>query len=45
MENRELLAQFGLSGVESSIYMTALELGESLTKHLAEKALVKRPTL
>jgi len=45
MENHKLLAQFGLSGAESSIYLAALELGESLPKHLAEKASVKRPTL
>lgn len=45
MEKQELLSQFGLSKEESSIYMAALELGESLPSHLAEKAGVKRPML
>ena len=45
MKNQELLAQIGLSEAEASIYLAALELGESLPKHLAEKAQIKRPTL
>lgn len=45
MEKQELLSQFGLSKEESSIYIAALELGESLPSHLAEKAGVKRPML
>lgn len=45
MENQKLLAEFGLTEAESSIYLAALEFGESLPKHLAEKAGIKRPTL
>jgi len=45
MINNEILTSFGLSSVESTIYLAALELGESLPKHLAEKAGVKRPML
>jgi len=45
MEKQEILSQFGLSKEESAIYMAALELGESLPKHLAEKAGIKRPML
>ncbi len=45
MEKRHLLLQFGLSKEESAIYIAALELGESLPSHLAEKAEVKRPML
>jgi len=45
MEKQELLSQFGLSKSESSIYMAALELGESLPSHLAKKAGIKRPML
>jgi HTH-type transcriptional regulator, sugar sensing transcriptional regulator len=45
MINNEILASFGLNETESAIYLAALELGESLPKHLAEKASVKRPML
>ena len=45
MENQEFLTQFGLTDAESGAYLAALELGESLPKHLAEKANLKRPTL
>lgn len=45
MEHREVLASLGLSDMESAIYLAALELGESLPKHLAEKAGIKRPML
>jgi len=45
MDNNKLLSQIGLSETESLIYLAALELGESLPKHLAEKANIKRPTL
>lgn len=45
MINNEILANFGLTDTESAIYLAALELGESLPKHLAEKAGVKRPML
>lgn len=45
MIDREILTSFGLNETESAIYLAALELGESLPKHLAEKAGVKRPTL
>ncbi len=39
------LTNLGLSAVESKLYLAALELGQSLPKHLAEKAAIKRPTL
>ncbi len=45
MINNDILASFGLTDTESAIYLAALELGESLPKHLAEKAGVKRPML
>ncbi len=45
METIDLLANLGLSKVESKLYLAALELGKSLPKHLAEKANIKRPTL
>jgi len=45
MISQELLENLGLSESEASIYLSALELGKSLPKHLAEKARVKRPTL
>lgn len=45
MEKQHILSQFGLSKEESAIYIAALELGESLPKHLAERAGVKRPML
>ncbi|MBV5267756.1 MAG: hypothetical protein JZU67_04490, partial [Burkholderiaceae bacterium] len=45
MEHREVLASLGLSDMESAIYLAALESGESLPKHLAEKAGIKRPML
>jgi len=45
MQTQETLENLGLSRSESEIYLAALELGESLPKHLAEKANVKRPTL
>jgi HTH-type transcriptional regulator, sugar sensing transcriptional regulator len=45
MIEKQFLANFGLNETESAIYLAALELGESLPKHLAEKAGVKRPTL
>ena len=41
----QILLNLGLSREESAIYLAALELGESLPKHLAEKAGVKRPML
>lgn len=40
-----MLKSLGLSDAESKIYLAALELGEALPKHLAEKAGVKRPIL
>lgn len=45
MIDKEIMAGLGLTNVESAIYLAALELGESLPKHLAEKAGVKRPML
>jgi sugar-specific transcriptional regulator TrmB len=45
MIDRQFLANFGLNEMESAVYLAALELGESLPKHLAEKAEVKRPML
>lgn len=44
MENAALKG-LGLSDSEARIYTAALTTGESLPKHLAEKAEVKRPTL
>lgn len=44
MEN-DALKGLGLSDSEAKIYMAALAAGESLSKHLAEKAGVKRPML
>jgi HTH-type transcriptional regulator, sugar sensing transcriptional regulator len=45
MIDKQILANIGLSEIESAIYLAALEFGESLPKHLAEKAGVKRPML
>lgn len=45
MHIQESLKNLGLSPRESEIYLAALELGQSLPKHLAEKASVKRSTL
>jgi HTH-type transcriptional regulator, sugar sensing transcriptional regulator len=45
MIDKQILANFGLSETESAIYLAALELGESLPKHLAEKAGITRPLL
>ena len=45
MEKQDILTQFGLSKEESAIYVAALELGESLPSHLAQKASIKRPML
>jgi HTH-type transcriptional regulator, sugar sensing transcriptional regulator len=45
MIDKQILASFGLAEAESAIYLAALELGESLPKHLAEKAGVRRPML
>ncbi len=44
-EGEKTLKYLGLSHVETSIYGAALEMGEALPKHLAEKAGVKRPML
>lgn len=45
MQYNDILADLGLSEAEAAIYLAALELGESLPKHLAENAGVKRPLL
>ncbi|OGE77828.1 MAG: hypothetical protein A2751_02150 [Candidatus Doudnabacteria bacterium RIFCSPHIGHO2_01_FULL_46_14] len=45
MHIEETLENLGLSKAESAIYLSALELGRSLPKHLADKSGVKRPTL
>ena len=45
MNNQEILTKIGLSDEEAAIYLAALELGECLPKHLAEKSSIKRPTL
>lgn len=45
MNYAEILADLGLSENEAVIYLAAIELGESLPKHLAEKASVKRSML
>jgi sugar-specific transcriptional regulator TrmB len=39
------LKNLGLSELETSVYLAALELGEALPTKLAEKAEIKRPTL
>ena len=45
MEVNQILSNLGLSKDESAIYLAALELGQSLPKHLADKAKIKRPML
>ena len=45
MKYKEILTNLGLSEAESAIYLAALELGECLPAHLAEKAGIKRPLL
>lgn len=45
MVSIETLHNLGLSKDESAIYLAALELGESLPAHLAEKSGVTRPLL
>ncbi len=42
---QKLLENLGLSQAESAIYLAGLELGESLPKHLSEKAKVNRSLL
>lgn len=44
-ESQDLLQKLGLSEPEVNIYLTVLQLGKGLPKHIAEKAGVKRPTL
>jgi sugar-specific transcriptional regulator TrmB len=43
--DKTILENLGLNKTESKIYLSALELGESLHKQLAEHAEIKRPTL
>jgi len=45
MEPSKLLVNFGLNQQEITIYLAALELGQALPKHIADKAKIKRPTL
>ena len=45
MANQDILKTLGLSDHESKIYLAALESGNALPKHLAEKAGIKRPML
>lgn len=45
MDYQNTFKTLGLSDAESKLYIAALELGEALPKHLAEKAGTKRPML
>jgi sugar-specific transcriptional regulator TrmB len=45
MRLEQILENLGLSEAEAIVYRAALELGQALPKHVAEKAGVKRPTL